>query len=203
MNFHEFQRKFFHLWYWDQTPEEQAVAWLPSKRPAQIAEEFLQYLWIVSCVNHPRVLEIGVKDGHQRRFYEELLDCDVYVGVDIRDVPGATIVGNSQDEKTIDDIKTMSPIYDIIFIDGVHSREGVRRDHEIYLRLVSHRGYLAMHDIHHDHAEYCDGAARLWPEVQTTTLRTWDIWWPNEYLPKITGGGGSRKQCGIGLVQVM
>ena len=70
-----FEEKFWKIWYEGQTPKECAMKWLPEKRPAQVVEEFIEYLKIVSVIEKPAVLEIGVAQGQQRRFYEKLLKC--------------------------------------------------------------------------------------------------------------------------------
>lgn len=197
-----FERSFWEIWYRGQTPEEREIKWLPAKRPTQTAEEYLEYLWLVcSCVD-PAVLEIGVKDGHQRRFYDDLLSCRRYVGVDVREETPADIIGRSRDSEIVKGLKEFEPDgWDIIFIDGNHSREGVRGDYEIYKDLIRPGGYLALHDTHHDHAEYCDGAAVLWKEIQGLYENTWDIYREADYLP-YASGKGFRKQCGIGLIQM-
>jgi cephalosporin hydroxylase len=206
MTFDQFEGVFWDLWYRGQTEEEKLRAWFPAKRPTQMPEEFLQYLWLVSCVRDSIVVEIGVKDGHTRRFYEELLGCAIYIGVDINDLPGVDVVGDSTDPGTVEKIKALIPKRagkpDIIFIDGDHSKDAVRKDYELYKDLVGSRGFLALHDTHHDHAEYCDGAARLWPELEQYYERTWDIFHYCPYMPKAAGLVNVRKQCGIGVIQM-
>lgn len=204
MTYDEFHAKFWELWYRGQTEAEKATKWLPAKRPTQTPLEYIQYLWTVSCIKCPAVVEIGVKDGHQRRFYEELLDCDVYVGVDVADMPGVDVVGNSTDPETVREIMSLLPDEgaDVIFIDGNHSAGGVRADWETYRGLVVADGFLAFHDTHHDHAEYCAGAAKLWPELQRFYARTWDIYHEWDGMTWAHKHPGVRKQCGIGLVQV-
>ena len=60
-------------------------------------------------------------------------------------------IADSQTEETRDKVKEFCPEYDLIFIDGDHSYEGVRRDFELYQELLSSRGYIVFHDIDPDH----------------------------------------------------
>ena len=55
---------------------------------------------------------------------------------------------------------------ELLFIDGDHSYDGVRRDFELYSPLVASGGMIALHDIV-EHPEYpvCE-VDRLWREVK-------------------------------------
>ena len=202
MNKQEFEEKFYSLWFQGQTEEEKKVKWLPSKRPAQVVEEYLEYLWIVSNIKHPNVLEIGVKEGHQRRFYEDLLDCGMYEGIDTNPEAPATTLGSSQDRTIITYLSRKSPGgWDIIFVDGNHTREGVRADYETYKGMVRSGGYLVIHDIMHDHWKGADGAAVLWKKIKNDYSIVIEIFYPVDYLPyqKRTS---IRKRAGIGVIPI-
>jgi predicted O-methyltransferase YrrM len=56
-------------------------------------------------------------------------------------------IGDSQEEETRDKVKEFCPQYDLIFIDGDHSYEGVKRDFDLYKTLLSPRGHIIFHDI--------------------------------------------------------
>ncbi len=198
-----FEKKFWEIWFQDQTEAEKKVKWLPSKRPAQVAEEYLEYLWIVSSVKNPTVLEIGVKDGHQKRFYEQLLNCSRYDGVDTSYAADATtIVGASQWPSVIAELKEREPDgYNIIFIDGNHSREVARADYETYKEMVRVPGFLVLHDIHHDHWEGVDGAAVLWEEIRDKYPVAVGIYHETDYLP-YQKGTSVRKKAGIGVIPI-
>ncbi len=199
----EFEKKFWELWFQGQTEAERKVKWLPSKRPAQVVEEYLEYLWVVSLAEKPAVLEIGVKDGHQRRFYEKLLKCRRYFSIDINPDCPAIICGNSTNPAMIGVMKVLEPDgWDIIFIDGDHSREGVRADYEIYKDMVKPGGFLVLHDIHHDHAAYCDGAAVLWEKIRDEYPLAVGIYHENDYLP-FQKGTKIHKQAGIGVLHML
>ena len=197
-----FEKKFWELWFQGQTEKEKKIKWLPSKRPAQVVEEYLEYLWIVSNIKHPWVLEIGVKEGHQRRFYEGLLDCGMYEGIDTNPETPATILGSSQNTSMITYMSKKSPGgWDIIFVDGNHTREGVRADYETYKGMVRSGGWLVLHDIHHDHWKGSDGAAVLWKEIQDAHIWGVDIYHEADYLP-MAHGQNVRKQAGIGVLHI-
>ena len=198
-----FEEKFWKIWYEGQTPKECAMKWLPEKRPAQVVEEFIEYLKIVSVIEKPAVLEIGVAQGQQRRFYEKLLKCRRYFSIDIDEKSPAIVRGDSKDPQMIAVIKALEPKgWDIIFVDGDHSRPGVRADHKNYKGLVRLGGFLVFHDTHHDHWKGMDGAVVLWNEIKHGSYdRIWDIYHKADYTPW-TKGHGFRKQCGIGVIQI-
>jgi cephalosporin hydroxylase len=60
-------------------------------------------------------------------------------------------IEDSQTVETRDKVKEFCPSYDLIFIDGDHSYEGVKRDFELYKELLSPRGYIVFHDIDPEH----------------------------------------------------
>ncbi len=198
-----FERQFWEIWYKGQTPKEREIKWLPGKRPAQVAEEFLEYLWLVCSCVEPAVLEIGVAQGQQRRFYFDLLECSFYEGLDINRDVAATMYGDSTDPDIIKLLMENQPDgWDIIFIDGDHSREGVRKDFDTYQQMIRPGGFLAFHDTHHDHWERVDGAAVLWSTIDKYRYEnTWDIYHEADYTP-YHKGTKERKQCGIGLIQM-
>jgi cephalosporin hydroxylase len=77
-------------------------------------------------------------------------------------------IADSQTEETRDKVKEFCPQYDLIFIDGDHSYEGVRRDFELYQDLLSPRGYIVFHDIDPEHI-FRDGAGgevyKFWQDI--------------------------------------
>lgn len=55
---------------------------------------------------------------------------------------------------------------DLLFIDGDHSYEGVKKDFEMYSPLVKNNGMIAFHDIVvHDQSENC-GVNKFWNEIK-------------------------------------
>lgn len=53
---------------------------------------------------------------------------------------------------------------DFLFIDGDHSRDGVRQDFDMYSPLVAPGGLVAFHDISPNPAEWTKGVAHFWQE---------------------------------------
>lgn len=84
---------------------------------------------------------------------------------------GKTVMGNSHSPATYDrvvDILGKDERLDLLFIDGDHSYEGVKRDYYEYKSLVRVGGYIIFHDIndteHHRNAGVHVG--RFWNELE-------------------------------------
>jgi hypothetical protein len=150
-------------------------------------------------VLRPVIVEIGILDGAQRRFYEELLGAE-YIGIDINPISPATISGDSAVPGTVDELKKRLggwPI-DLLFIDGLHTYAGAKSDYEIYGPLTKH--LIAIHDIHTPKLWPGDpvDVARLWTEIlktnKTDTIIT--IQHHNPRRPEEFNG----RPLGIGLI---
>jgi hypothetical protein len=107
-------------------------------------------------ISRPIVVEIGIWNGLQRRFYERILGAE-YIGID-NGVPFAPItitdgsatpeiLGDSHDPATLEKLKERlaGRLIDLLFIDGDHSYAAVRRDFELYAPLTRH--IVAFHDM--------------------------------------------------------
>jgi hypothetical protein len=147
----------------------------------------------------PIVVEIGILDGAQRRFYEDLLGAE-YIGIDVNPKSPAYILGNSAAPGTVDELKKRLggwPI-DLLFIDGLHTYAGAKADYEIYGPLTKH--LIAIHDIHTPKLWPGDpvDVARLWTEIletnKTDTIIT--IQHHNPRRPEEFNG----RPLGIGLI---
>jgi hypothetical protein len=97
-------------------------------------------------VNRPIVVEIGILEGAQKRFYEDLLGA-YHIGIDNNPHTPADIIGNSAAPQALAKLKTIlgGRMIDLLFIDGLHTFEGVKADYEIYGPLTRH--IVAIHDI--------------------------------------------------------
>ncbi len=198
----EFEKDFWTLWFEGQDEKERTKMWLPSKRPHQIPEEFLECLWICSGLKDPLVVEIGTMGGHTKKFWTKLLKA-TYIGIDSNPNAQADVCGDSGSPQTRDLVrqKTGGRRPNILFVDGNHSPGAVRKDWENWKDVIAPGGFICFHDTHHDHAEYCSGAVKLWQAVQPVWKGlTWDIFYKTDYLPRAQTG--QRKQCGIGMLQV-
>lgn len=56
------------------------------------------------------------------------------------------IQGNSQSEDTFNNVKKISTEIDVLFIDGDHTYNGVKKDFELYSQLVKDGGYIIFDD---------------------------------------------------------
>lgn len=139
--------------------------------------EFAAAYFVNRLVQQPLVVEIGIWNGLQRRFYTEFLNAE-YIGIDNLKpfapvtVPGCSvpdIVGDSRNPATVAQLqaKLAGRLVDLLFIDGDHSYQGVRADYELYGPLVRH--LVAFHDIFGQNPADVTGLGvyRFWNELVT------------------------------------
>jgi predicted O-methyltransferase YrrM len=79
---------------------------------------------------------------------------------------------------------------DFLFIDGDHTYEGVRKDFEMYGKLVRRGGIIAFHDIVSGRPEDVGGVPRFWNEIKhdfgyIELVKNW-----------------KQSGCGIGIIYV-
>lgn len=140
--------------------------------PFQVAEEFVPLLEDVRKLNPQAVLEIGTHRGGTLFLWARLGRPDaILVSIDL---PGGKFGGgyspfrapiyrrfaeepqkvhllraNSHDASTLAEAKRLlsgHPI-DLLFIDGDHTYEGVKKDWEMYSPLVRSGGLVVFHDV--------------------------------------------------------
>ena len=121
--------------------------------PGQGKMEFRLFLsfakaYLAECgIVKPVVVEIGVRRGRQRRFYKELLGAD-YTGIDIVPKVGDDyILGDSGTTETFKALakRLGGRRIDLLFIDGNHTYDALKRDWELYRPITS--CLVAIHDI--------------------------------------------------------
>jgi predicted O-methyltransferase YrrM len=145
----------------------------------QVYEEITTFAYWLKGFQAHNILEIGFK-GSSFHIMSQL-STGKKAAVDYED-KGRTVwshymmyeedfklfIADSQITETRDKVKEFCPEYDLIFIDGDHSYEGVRRDFELYQELLSPRGYIVFHDIDPDHI-FRDGAGgqvyKFWQDI--------------------------------------
>jgi predicted O-methyltransferase YrrM len=145
----------------------------------QVYEEITTFAYWLKGFQAHNILEIGFK-GSSFHIMSQL-STGKKAAVDYED-KGRTVwshymmygedfklfIADSQILETRDKVKEFCPEYDLIFIDGDHSYEGVRRDFELYQELLSPRGYIVFHDIDPDHT-FRDGAGgqvyKFWQDI--------------------------------------
>lgn len=94
-------------------------------------------------------------------FYKELLGAD-YIGIDVNKVDGDDyILGDSNKAETVKVLMARlgDRKIDLLFIDGNHTYEGVKKDWELYSPLTS--SIVAIHDILWEEL----GVKRFWAEL--------------------------------------
>jgi predicted O-methyltransferase YrrM len=150
----------------------------------QVYEEIFQLGCFLNVLKPNNILEIGARGGTFLLFnklstgFKIAVDLDTSFNESIYmsmfDENFHFINRNSQDDQTFQIIKDICPQFDFIFIDGDHSYEGVKRDFDLYKKLLSPRGYIAFHDIDPNHVflnSYLDGepktgkVRKFWQEL--------------------------------------
>lgn len=94
----------------------------------------------------PQVVEIGILDGAQKKFYEKVL-CARHIGIDVNPAAPADIHGDSRDPQTRKELeeRLAGGLIDLLFIDGDHTYDAVKSDYEMYAPLCRH--IAGLHDI--------------------------------------------------------
>lgn len=134
-------------------------------RPAQLKVEVTGLANLVQERASARILEIGRAEGGTLYVLANAAPPgSVIVSIDIVRVGPATrfqlsrfapgrrveiIGGDSAASATVDRVRRLldDRALDLLFIDGDHSYEGVRRDYELWAPLVRPGGVIAFHDI--------------------------------------------------------
>ncbi len=134
--------KFAELWNQGH-PGQQRIEWF-------LFLKFISDYWEMNGIKNPIVVEIGMRRGRQKRFWEEL--GATHLGVDISNKRGEPdIIGDSHNPTTFRRVQERLLAWrpggkcDLLFIDGDHSLLGVRQDWEMYGDLSM---MTAIHDIH-------------------------------------------------------
>lgn len=124
--------------------------------------EFIEAYFKNRKIMNPIVVEIGIGNNKQKKYYEKLLGAE-HIGIDKRLDRRADIVGDTGNLTTLNCLKTMlegRPI-NLLFIDGGHKYESVKNDYKLYSPLT--KNIIAFHDIR---CLLSNVEVRLfWPEV--------------------------------------
>jgi predicted O-methyltransferase YrrM len=137
---------------------------------SQKVEELVPFLERAASLEPRAVCEIGTSAaGTLYLLTRVAADDAVVVSVDLEIAPHlaaarsrfargrqkiVSLGGDSHSEETLARVKAAlggRPL-DVLFIDGDHSYEGVKRDWELYSPLVRPGGIVGFHDIHEDYA---------------------------------------------------
>ena len=106
-----------------------------------------------SMYNFLKFKELLIIDdnGAENEFFYVHQRGDLNRSHNLRDIPKIEIIGSSAERRVIDEALRISTSqqYDILFIDGDHSYDGVKGDTINYLPMVRKGGYLVFHDTAH------------------------------------------------------
>ncbi len=158
-------------------------------RPAQVKEEITELLRFLAKHKPKFILEIGTAGGGTLFLFARVSSPDAMI-ISI-DLPGGRFGGgypewrkplyksfamhkqkihlireDSHALATLNMVKKILERYklDLLLIDGDHTYNGVKRDFEIYSRLVRKGGIIAFHDIVPGPPENVGGVPRFWGE---------------------------------------
>ena len=160
--------------------------------PSQVREEITGFLKLLSQCPPTNILEIGTEKGGTFFLLSRvaapeafLLSLDLPVG--LGDVYPAwreqLYRGFAQERQRIELIREDSHapstfeivqrllanrLLDLLFIDGDHSYEGVKKDFEMYSPLVAKGGTIAFHDIVDGAETSVGGVPKYWRELKQT-----------------------------------
>jgi len=180
--------------------------------PTQIENEILPFLRYCKESKPITICEIGVERGGTNFLLTNFSSSvKTILGVDVILKNGSFlkflsngkakyVEGFSNHPATVAKIKRLlnNSSIDLLFIDGDHSYEGVKRDFQLYSPLVSRNGIIAFHDIVQDHAirfgidtSSCSGGVpTFWKEIK------------QEYRHKEFVNSPGQDGFGIGLIHI-
>jgi predicted O-methyltransferase YrrM len=154
--------------------------------PAQVRREVTAFVERVRDEHPRRVLEIGT--GHGATLYllawasapdARLLSLDnrdfsarrrLYRSFARKGQQVQVMLCDSHTVESRNAVRTFfggEPV-DVLFIDGDHSYDGVRRDYELYSPFVRSGGLIAFHDIVDGSESFVGGVPRFWRELKPT-----------------------------------
>jgi len=175
--------------------------------PIQINEEIAQLLNLLAELKPKTLLEIGTANGGTLFLFCQVAEPDATI-ISV-DLPGGPFGGgypewriplyksftkekqrlhliraDSHDPKTLEIIKKIlgDSKLDLLFIDGDHTYEGVKRDFEMYSPLVKKGGIIAFHDIVEHPPETGCEVSRFWNEIKHSynyleIVKSWNQKW--------------------------
>jgi len=120
----------------------------------QVPKEWNEFLGILKSNNASLVLEVGTFRGMGTVGLCKVAEKVITIDLDDRRIGrprnSKFIKGSSHDNNTLE--RVIGAIgdgneLDALFIDADHSYEGVKKDFELYSRLVKHNGIIGLHDI--------------------------------------------------------
>ena len=174
----------------------------------QVKSELDDFIALCNELKPTSYLEIGAREGIALRYFVERVP--TIERVHVIDMPGAqwgckgsgkllsanlqalncrthVVFGDSQGVPALESVWRKT--FDVVFIDGDHTYEGVKRDFELYAPFANM--IVALHDINHPPDSKAYGPTKLWNEIDS---------WHQITKEFIDHDWGSRK--GIGVIYV-
>ena len=148
-------------------------------------------------------LEIGFASGINNSFINKFFKFKNLVAIDIVQPLGinsqnfysnlrfknlSLICGDSTKSDIIKKVDLLGP-YDLIFIDGGHEYEAVKKDFNNYSKFLSKEGVIALHDIK---SNLITGVPKFWNELKKKEKKNWNF--------KEIFESGHQMECGIGII---
>jgi predicted O-methyltransferase YrrM len=178
-------------------------------RALQVPEEFIKLLGIIAKRQPKVILEIGTSSGGTLFAFAKVASPNaIIISVDLEGyypyrIPYyksfakfkqkvKLIRADSHSKSTLDKVKKIlsERQLNLLFIDGDHTYEGVKKDFEMYSGLVKKGGLIAFHDICCHTPETGCEVRKFWREIKKH--------YPHEEIIKNQKQGGA----GIGLMYV-
>lgn len=137
----------------------------------QIKSEFVELLKFIQDKRVGLLLETGTNKGGTSYAFClagcSVVSLDIVSYAEVRRVEKdfsntfAAVIADSKSHKT-------NTIYDMLFIDGDHSYEGVKADYDNFIGNVRPGGFVAFHDIKdsHLHRKQNCWVSRFWQEIR-------------------------------------
>ncbi len=160
-------------------------------KPSQVPDEIISFLNFLSKLKPKYILEIGTASGGTMFLFTRVASEDATI-ISI-DLPKGNFGGgypewkiplfksfalsqqkinliraDSHDMTTLKKTKSIlkDKRLDLLFIDGDHSYEGVKKDFEMYSPLVKKGGIIAFHDIVPGPERKVGGVHKFWTEIK-------------------------------------
>lgn len=199
---------------------EKAIAKLIEFRGQQRISEFKEVLELIEERGVKTILEIGAYEGGTTAAFLEM-GCKV-VSIDLEHKSNLDhenlikITGDTHSTITILELKNIIDTYnyatfDLLFIDGDHTADGVKKDFINYMIFVKYNGIICFHDIKKSpfHAKHKCFVDLFWNEVANEVANDFsdkhtvieilntDNIWANKDFEKMEGIEGAG---GIGII---
>lgn len=143
----------------------------------QVYEEFLTFSYWLKGFQPNNILEIGTMGSTFWIMSKLSTGKKISIDIDNREPiihhfmwgeDWKFFHGDSHRHEMFENVKAQSEKFDLIFIDGDHTYEGVKHDFEMYKSLLSDRGYIAFHDIDPNHIfadSYAGQVYKFWQDL--------------------------------------